>query len=89
MHLSEESFQLAHTDFFEAFKCFDEAGSPRRISSLKYLGNIILYTLYIIHRAERPRGLRCKVFLIGLKIRAYTNFGSLIPNMWLVFAYVP
>ena len=38
MHLSEESFQLAHTDFFEAFKCFDEAGSPRRISSLKYLG---------------------------------------------------
>lgn len=37
MHLSEESFQLAHTDFFEAFKCFDEAGSPRRISSLKYL----------------------------------------------------
>jgi len=37
MHLSEENFQLAHTDFFEAFKCFDEAGSPRRISSLKYL----------------------------------------------------
>ena len=35
MHLSEENFQLAHTDFFEAFKCFDEAGSPRRISSLK------------------------------------------------------
>lgn len=30
-------YQQAHTDFFEAFKCFDEAGSPRRISSLKYL----------------------------------------------------
>lgn len=41
MHLSEESFQLAHTDFFEAFKCFDEAGSPRRISSLKYLGKTL------------------------------------------------
>lgn len=41
MHLSEESFQLAHTDFFEAFKCFDEAGSPRRISSLKYLGKAL------------------------------------------------
>ncbi|CBY11522.1 unnamed protein product [Oikopleura dioica] len=37
MHLSEENFAAAHTDFFEAFKCFDEAGSPRRISCLKYL----------------------------------------------------
>lgn len=37
MHLSEQLYQQAHTDFFEAFKCFDEAGSPRRISSLKYL----------------------------------------------------
>merc|ERR1712130_162537 len=37
MHLAEELYNQAHTDFFEAFKCFDEAGSPRRISSLKYL----------------------------------------------------
>lgn len=37
MHLAEELYGQAHTDFFEAFKCFDEAGSPRRISSLKYL----------------------------------------------------
>lgn len=37
MHLAEELYEQAHTDFFEAFKCFDEAGSPRRISSLKYL----------------------------------------------------
>ena len=46
------------------------------------------YTLAIA-RAERPQGLKHKVFRIGLKICPYTNFGSLIPNMWLVFAYVP
>ena len=42
-----------------------------------------------IVRAERPRGLNAKVSRIGLKICAHTNFGSLIPNIWLVFAYVP
>ena len=37
MHLRNEEFTLAHTDFFEAFKNYDESGSPRRISCLKYL----------------------------------------------------
>lgn len=27
----------AYTDFFEAFKNYDEAGNPRRINCLKYL----------------------------------------------------
>lgn len=37
MHLREGEFSLAHTDFFEAFKNYDEAGSPRRLACLKYL----------------------------------------------------
>lgn len=37
MHLREEEFEKAHTDFFEAFKNYDESGSPRRTTCLKYL----------------------------------------------------
>ena len=38
MHLREGEFEKAHTDFFEAFKNYDESGSPRRTTCLKYLG---------------------------------------------------
>ncbi len=37
MHMSEKEWEKGHTDFFEAFKNYDEAGSPRRIQCLKYL----------------------------------------------------
>eukprot|EP01112_Ceratiomyxa_fruticulosa_P011792 TRINITY_DN3231_c0_g1_i1.p1 TRINITY_DN3231_c0_g1~~TRINITY_DN3231_c0_g1_i1.p1 ORF type:complete len:455 (-),score=119.55 TRINITY_DN3231_c0_g1_i1:3-1367(-) len=37
MHMSEKDWQKAYADFFEAFKNYDEAGSPRRIQCLKYL----------------------------------------------------
>lgn len=37
MHLREGLFDKAHTDFFEAFKNYDESGSPRRSACLKYL----------------------------------------------------
>ncbi len=37
MHLREQEFEAAHTDFFEAFKNYDESGSPRRTTCLKYL----------------------------------------------------
>ena len=37
MHLREQEYERAHTDFFEAFKNYDEPGSPRRITCLKYL----------------------------------------------------
>ena len=33
----EGEFEKAHTDFFEAFKNYDESGSPRRTTCLKYL----------------------------------------------------
>jgi COP9 signalosome complex subunit 2 len=37
MHLREQEFEKAHTDFFEAFKNYDESGSTRRTTCLKYL----------------------------------------------------
>ena len=37
MHMSERVWDEAATDFFEAFKNYDEAGNSRRIQCLKYL----------------------------------------------------
>uniref|UniRef100_A0A2K5WA31 COP9 signalosome complex subunit 2 n=1 Tax=Macaca fascicularis TaxID=9541 RepID=A0A2K5WA31_MACFA len=44
MHLREGEFEKAHTDFFEAFKNYDESGSPRRTTCLKYL---VLANIYL------------------------------------------
>ena len=32
MHLREGEYGKAHTDFFEAFKNYDESGSPRYVT---------------------------------------------------------
>ena len=37
MHMAEHKWDDAYTDFFEAFKSYDEAGNKRRVSCLKYL----------------------------------------------------
>lgn len=37
MHMNEEDWNDAQSDFFEAFKSYDEAGSMQRIQVLKYL----------------------------------------------------
>lgn len=37
MHLREGEYEKSHTDFFEAFKNYDESGNPRRTTCLKYL----------------------------------------------------
>jgi COP9 signalosome complex subunit 2 len=37
MHLRENEYEKAHTDFSEAFKNYDVSGSPRRTTCLKYL----------------------------------------------------
>mmetsp|Transcript_6044 Transcript_6044/g.12312 ORF Transcript_6044/g.12312 Transcript_6044/m.12312 type:complete len:437 (-) Transcript_6044:212-1522(-) len=37
MHMAERMWAHAHTDFFEAFRNYDEAGAQRRIQCLKYL----------------------------------------------------
>ncbi|XP_030746528.1 COP9 signalosome complex subunit 2-like [Sitophilus oryzae] len=37
MHLRAGEFEKAYTDFFEAFKNYDESGNPRRLACLKYI----------------------------------------------------
>lgn len=37
MHLRAGEYDKAYTDFFEAFKNYDESGNPRRTACLKYL----------------------------------------------------
>mmetsp|Transcript_8968 Transcript_8968/g.16154 ORF Transcript_8968/g.16154 Transcript_8968/m.16154 type:complete len:441 (-) Transcript_8968:1502-2824(-) len=37
MLMGDLEFERAKTDFYEAFKCYDEAGNSRRIQCLKYL----------------------------------------------------
>ena len=37
MHMSEENWKAAQSDFFESFRNYDEAGSMQRIQVLKYL----------------------------------------------------
>jgi COP9 signalosome complex subunit 2 len=37
MHLAEENWASSYECFFEAFKNYDEAGSPRRVNCLKML----------------------------------------------------
>jgi len=40
MHLSEGEYEKAHkahTDFFEAFKNYDESGSPRYLQHMFFL----------------------------------------------------
>lgn len=37
MNMREKDWSPAYTDFFEAFKSYDEVGEPRRINMLKYL----------------------------------------------------
>lgn len=44
MHMAERQWAEAATDFFEAFKNYDEAGNQRRIQCLKYVLWSIFYS---------------------------------------------
>ncbi|KAK4983261.1 hypothetical protein LTR50_007339 [Elasticomyces elasticus] len=44
MHMSEENWDEARSDFFESFKNYDEAGSLQRIQVLKYLVLCVMLT---------------------------------------------
>eukprot|EP00178_Gracilaria_changii_P019634 TRINITY_DN568_c1_g3_i1.p1 TRINITY_DN568_c1_g3~~TRINITY_DN568_c1_g3_i1.p1 ORF type:complete len:438 (-),score=91.13 TRINITY_DN568_c1_g3_i1:42-1355(-) len=54
MHMRERIWENASTDFFEAFKNYDEAGSPRRINCLKYLVLAKILSLSGIDPFEAP-----------------------------------
>lgn len=48
MHMAERQWAEAATDFFEAFKNYDEAGNQRRIQCLKYVHkSLILFVTFL------------------------------------------
>lgn len=58
MHMAERQWPDAATDFFEAFKNYDEAGNQRRIQCLKYSLNSWLCS-YLVAR----EGWYCCLFI--------------------------
>lgn len=48
MHMAERQWPEAATDFFEAFKNYDEAGNQRRIQCLKYVLFPFSYCPYLL-----------------------------------------
>lgn len=50
--MAERQWAEAATDFFEAFKNYDEAGNQRRIQCLKYVLFRDLFPLSIDFRSE-------------------------------------
>lgn len=49
MFMAERRWAEAATDFFEAFKNYDEAGNHRRIQCLKYVSNKPLCLELVLH----------------------------------------
>jgi COP9 signalosome complex subunit 2 len=54
VNMEEHEWLAAKQDFFEAFKNFDEAGSPKRIQCLKYLIFASMLDLSTINPFESP-----------------------------------
>ena len=63
--MQDREFEKANSDFFEAFKSFDEAGSPARIRCLKYvvLSNMLMKAK--INPFDSPEAKPYKVLLLS------------------------
>lgn len=60
MHMAERQWAEAATDFFEAFKNYDEAGNQRRIQCLKYVCHLFLSSfIFIIFRVTSKALICC------------------------------
>lgn len=70
MHMSARKFTLAHSDFFEAFKNYDEAGNNRRIQCLKYVVLANMLELSDIDPFDSPEA---KPFKNNTEIVSMTN----------------
>ncbi len=77
MHLREGEFDKAHTDFFEAFKNYDESGSVRRTACLKYLVLANMLTQSAINPFDSQEA---KPFKNNPEIIAMTNLVSAYQN---------
>ncbi|KAG5895276.1 hypothetical protein JTB14_015142 [Gonioctena quinquepunctata] len=70
MHLRSGDYEKAYTDFFEAFKNYDEAGNPRRVNCLKYL----ILTSMLLKSAINPiDSQEAKPYKNEPEVKAMTN----------------
>ncbi|XP_018576783.1 COP9 signalosome complex subunit 2-like [Anoplophora glabripennis] len=77
MHLRSGDYEKAYTDFFEAFKNYDEAGNPRRINCLKYL----ILTSMLLKSAINPfDSQEAKPYKNDSEIKAMTDLISAFQN---------
>ncbi|PHT62363.1 COP9 signalosome complex subunit 2, partial [Capsicum annuum] len=70
MHMAERTWAEAATDFFEAFKNYDEAGNHRRIQCLKYL---VLANMLMESEVNPFDGQEAKPYKNDPEILAMTN----------------
>ncbi|AEC07920.1 COP9 signalosome complex subunit 2 [Arabidopsis thaliana] len=70
MHMAERQWEEAATDFFEAFKNYDEAGNQRRIQCLKYL---VLANMLMESEVNPFDGQEAKPYKNDPEILAMTN----------------
>ncbi|KVI12177.1 PCI/PINT associated module, partial [Cynara cardunculus var. scolymus] len=70
MHMAERQWAEAATDFFEAFKNYDEAGNQRRIQCLKYL---VLANMLMQSEVNPFDGQEAKPYKNDPEILAMTN----------------
>ncbi|CAH1165672.1 unnamed protein product [Phyllotreta striolata] len=77
MHLRSGDYEKAYTDFFEAFKNYDEVGNPRRINCLKYL----ILTSMLLKSAINPfDSQEAKPYKSETEIKAMTDLISAFQN---------
>ncbi|KAJ8960472.1 hypothetical protein NQ318_013756 [Aromia moschata] len=77
MHLRSGDYEKAYTDFFEAFKNYDEAGNPRRINCLKYL----ILTSMLLKSAINPfDSQEAKPYKNDSEVKAMTDLISAFQN---------
>ncbi|KAM7259271.1 hypothetical protein ACFE04_015012 [Oxalis oulophora] len=73
MHMAERQWAEAATDFFEAFKNYDEARNPRRIQCLKYL---VLANMLMKSQVNPFDGQKAKPYKNDPEILAMTNLSA-------------
>ncbi|XP_018327312.1 COP9 signalosome complex subunit 2-like [Agrilus planipennis] len=77
MHLRSGDYEQAYTDFFEAFKNYDESGSPRRTTCLKYL----ILTSMLMKSAINPfDSQEAKPYKLDAEVQAMTNLITAYQN---------
>nr|CAH7741882.1 unnamed protein product [Callosobruchus chinensis] len=77
MHLRSGEYGKAYTDFFEAFKNYDEAGNPRRINCLKYL---ILANMLLKSTINPFDSQEAKPYKNDVEVKAMTDLISAFQN---------